>query len=257
MPTVSTIIPTSIGGFTHIAGLMPLLSQESDNEIIVVDNNSKDGTLGYLGNYDCIVKINRMNLGFAKANNQGAKIAQGEFVLLLNNDTSITPGFIGEMVKTFDIDPKIAVVGCAIYTMENPKRIQHAGVMFTEDYIPYELGLPIPGIAPGILKNDPRVLSIREVPSVTAACMMVRKSVYLELGGLNENYFCGWEDSDFVLRVREAGYKVWYNGKASILHKHFGSPGRFKHEQENRSLYDSIWVHSGRAEKVLGKFKHG
>lgn len=245
------MIPTMTSGLTHLAGLMPQLAQEEDCEIIIVDNNSRDGTTNYLSNFKCTVIINTANLGFAKAHNQAARIAQGEYILLLNNDTQITKGFLHEMVQTFQIDPKIAIVGCAIFTMDYPKKILHAGVYFTEDFIPYELGQPVPGFSAGILNNDDRVSSVREVPSVTGACMMVKKSVWQELGGLNEDYHNGWEDNDFVLRAREKGCKVWYTGKTYIKHKKFGSPGRLHFEADNRKLYDLIWVTTGRAKAIL------
>lgn len=254
---VSVMIPTTFNGLLHLAGLMPLLSQEKDTELIIVDNASRDGTCNYLANYDCTIKINKTNLGFSKANNQAAKIAQGDYLLLLNNDTTIIPGFIGEMVNTFECDPKIGVVGCLIFTMDNPKKVQHAGIMFTNNYVPYELGLEIPDVAPGIVANDDRVRSVRPVPSVTAACMMVKREVWDKVGGLDEEYVNGWEDTDFVLKARELGYKVWYTGKTHIYHKHFGSYGRFKMEAENRQRYDNIWVNTGRAKNALQGFRKG
>lgn len=256
---ISCIIPTTIGGINHLARLMPGLSQEEGIEIIIVDNGSKDGTSNYLSQYDCTIKNNKINQGFSKAHNQGARLAQGDHYLLLNNDTVVTNGFTQEMLKTFSIDEKIGIVGCLIYTMNMPKRVQHAGVCFTPEYVPYELGLEIPSISPGITNNDGRVVSVREVPSVTAACMMVKRSVWEELGGMDEGYVNGWEDTDFVLRAREKGYKVWYTGKTYIQHEHFGSrsAGRFKHEAQNRSRYDSIWVTTHRAANALQGFRQG
>lgn len=256
---VSVMIPTTIGGFNYMAALMPHLSLEPNIEIIVIDNKSRDGTLNYLSNYDCKVIVNTTNKGFAKAHNQAARIAEGDYLLLLNNDTRITPGFIAEMIKTFELDPKIGIVGCLIYLMDSPRRVQHAGVYFTEDFVPYELGIGIPGMIPPLPLSDDRLHTVREVPSVTAACMMVKKSVWFEVNGLNEQYINGWEDNDFVLRVREKGYKVWYTGKTSIKHQHFGSrsAGRFNFEAQNRALYDQIWVHTGRAKKVLEGINEG
>lgn len=256
---VSIIIPSTIGGFEHLARLMPTLSQEPNCEIIIVDNHSMDGTTNYLANYQCTVIINKVNEGFAKANNKAVRIAQGDYLLFLNNDTVIEPGFVTKMHDTFAINDQIAVVGCCIYTLDSNREIQHAGVMFTDDYLPYELGKEIPSIAPAIPLNDPRIPAIREVPSVTAACMMVKKAVFNEVGGFDEAYWCGWEDNDLVLRIREQGYKVWYNGQAIVYHKKFGSvnAGRFAKEVENRTRYDNTWVHTGRAKKVLGEFRNG
>lgn len=254
---VSVIIPTSTGGFMHLAKLMPSISQEEDCEIIVIDNNSRDNTMNYLSGYNCLVKVNQNKMNFSQSNNYGASKASGEYLLFLNNDTVTTKGFTKEMVKIFNSDPKIGIVGCLIYTMTLPKQIQHIGVMFTQEYFPYELGQPIQGITPGIPKNDPRVLSVREVPSVTAACMMIRKDVFNEVGGFDEGYSFGWEDTDLSLKVREKGYKVYYTGKGNIHHFHYGSKaiGRFNSEIENRNRYEEIWVKTGRAKEVLNGFR--
>lgn len=251
-PKVSIMIPTMTGGFTHLARLMPLLSKEPESEIIVIDNNSKDGTCNYLSNYQCTIIVNDVNRGFAYANNQAARIARGDYLLLLNNDTIINPGLIEKMLEVFTVDSQTAIVGCCIFGVELPKKILHAGVYFTPDYVPYELGQPVPGFAPGLTMNDERVSSIREVPAVTAACLMIKKSIYNEVEGLNEAYRNGWEDNDLCLRVREKGYKIFYTGKTHVLHRKFGSPGRFAHEIANRQLYDSTWIHSGRVQKIIG-----
>lgn len=244
------------GGFSHLTKLLPLLSVEPDIEIIIIDNNSRDGTINYLANHSCTVRINKDKKSFSASNNQGRDLARGEYLLFLNNDTVITPGFTKVMQETFLLDEKIGIVGCLLYNMESPKKIQHIGVCFNEEYVPYELG-QTSQVSPSISFGDPRVKAVRPVPSVTAACMMVKRDVFDAIGGFDEEYLNGWEDTDFVLRARELGYKVWYNGNAVVYHKHFGSTnaGRMAHEQENRQRYDDIWVHTGRAKTVLGDFR--
>lgn len=256
---ISIIIPTTTSGFTHLAKLMPLLSQEQDIEIIIIDNNSKDGTANYLANYECVVKFNQRKMNFSQSNNYGAKIASGDYLLFMNNDIVITPGIVKTMRETFDRDEKIAVVGAQLFLMDNQKKVQHAGVMFTDEYFPYELGLAQPFGVPELPYNDARVLNTREVPSVTAACMMVKKSVFEEVGGFDEEYVFSWEDTDFNLKVRELGYKVYYNGSARALHKLFGSRdrGRFLAEAANRKRYEDIWITTGRAKAILGGFING
>lgn len=256
---ISTIIPTTTGGLQYIAQLIPGLSQEENNEIIIIDNASRDGTTNFLQQFDCLVKINKTNISFSESNNLGSTYAKGDKLLFMNNDMIINPGLIREMENTFEIDKEIAVVGCQLRLMDRKDKVHHAGVMFTEDYIPYELGLNQPWGTSDLLLDDPRVTGIREVPSVTAACMMVKKDVFNEVGGFDTRYIYGWEDTDLVLRIREKGYKVWYTGKAWALHKHFGGKdrGRFKYESRNREIYDEIWVHTGRAKEVLGEFRNG
>lgn len=254
---VSVIIPTVTGGLNHLVRLMPLLALEQDVEVIVIDNWSRDGTSNYLAGYEVLLKINKEKRNFSQSNNQGAKYGQGDYFLFLNNDTAPDVGFTRKMVETFDCDLSIGVVGCCLITMDPPKRVQHAGVCFTTGYVPYELGLPQTDIGVGLAFNDPRVRSTREVPSVTAACMMVKKDVFFEVGGFDEEYINGWEDTDLVLKIREKGYKVWYNGEATVYHKHFGSrnAGRFNFEQQNRARYDRIWVDTNRAKSVLNGFR--
>jgi GT2 family glycosyltransferase len=257
MPKVSIMIPSTIGGFTYLARLLPDLAieaEKSDAEIIVIDNASRDGTSNFLGNYECKMIVNKTNKGFGIAHNQGAKIAQGEYLLLLNNDTIITPGFIKTMLDTFALDSDIGIVGCCIYLMDGVTRIQHAGVCFTDDYVPYELGQPVSDLAPGLVAGDWRIGSVREIPSVTAACMMIKKELYDQLGGFDERYVNGWEDTDLVLRAKELGKKVWYNGQAVIYHKKHGTTSfRFAKENENRALYDSLWLNTGKAKKLIGE----
>lgn len=256
---VSIIIPTTTGGFTHLAKLMPQLMQEPDTEIIIIDNNSMDGTANYLSSYNCLIKNNKIKMNFSQSNNYGVTKASGEYLLFMNNDIAITPGIVKKMVDTFLLDEKIGVVGAQLCLMDTPKKVQHAGVMFTDEYFPYELGLAQPFGIPELPYNDIRVRNIREVPSVTAACMMIKKSVFEEVGGFDEEYVFSWEDTDLNLKVREKGYKVYYNGEAHALHKLFGSRdrGRFHSELANRKRYEQIWIETGRAKAVLGGFING
>lgn len=261
-PNISILIPTTFGGLNYLTKLMPALAQEaSENnaEIIVVDNNSKDGTANYLSNYDCTVKFNKVNLGFAKAHNQAAKIAQGNYLLLLNNDTAVYPGFISGLLKTIKSAPKIGIVGCLIYLMDNTKKIQHAGIMFTDTGMPYELGMEVAGFAPAIAYNDPRVRAVREVPAVTGACMLIDRQCWDEINGFDEGYLNGWEDTPLCLAAREKGWKIYYNGEVYIKHKRFGSvhAGRLQNEAANRNRYEAQWVTTGRALKVLKGFLNG
>lgn len=250
---VSIIVPTTTGGLNHLVKLMPSLEAvKTPHETIIIDNNSHDGTLNYLSNYECTIKVNKAPKNFSASNNQGARIAQGEYLLLLNNDTYVTDSFLDKMLSTFQKGDNIGIVGALLWKMGQNKVVQHAGVYFNSDYIPYELGMCNPSV-PKISIQDERIRSIREVPSVTAACMLIKREVWDAVGGMDEGYQVGWEDTDFVLKAREKGYKVWYNGSAEVYHFHFGSQtaGRFKFEGQNRTRYDSIWVHSGRAKQII------
>jgi len=252
---VSVIIPTTTGGLNHLVKLLPSLAQvNTPKELIVIDNDSRDGTVNYLSNHECVLKINKIKKNFSESNNQGAKLAQGDYLLLLNNDTFVTSTFLDRMLSTFEKDEKVGVVGCLLWKMGAGKLVQHAGVFFNNEYVPYELGMCNPSI-PKISVQDERIKKVCEVPSVTAACMLIKREVWDSVGGMDEAYQTGWEDTDFTLKAREKGYKVWYNGQAEVYHSHFGSSasGRFKYEAQNRKRYDTLWVHNGRAKEILEK----
>lgn len=255
---ISVIIPTTTGGLNYLVSLIPSLEgQTAKNEVIIIDNSSRDGTTNYLGNHSCLIKVNTDRMNFSESNNYGAKVAAGDYLLFLNNDTRLEPTLLQDMFDTFKLDKGIGVVGCQLRLMKNPHKVHHAGIMFTEDYEPYELGLEHPFGVPELPKNDPRVWNTREVPAVTSACMMVKKEVFFALGGFNEKFIFGWEDVDFNLRARQKGYKVYYSGKSWGYHHHFGSKerGRFRFESENRALYEKLWMDNGKAKEVLNGYR--
>jgi GT2 family glycosyltransferase len=255
---ISIITPTTRGGLTYLASLVPTVEmQTAEHELIVVDNASRDGTSNYLGNHDCIIKVNSIKMNFSQSNNYGATLSHGDYLLFLNNDTFLQPNLLEEMLRVFEIDEKIGVVGCQLRLMSTNK-VHHAGIMYTDKYEPYELGLSTPFGIPELPNNDPRITSTREVPSVTSACMMVKKNVFYETGGgFDEKYIFGWEDVDFNLKVKEKGYKIYYTGRSFAHHKHFGGKdqGRFRYEKENRARYEEIWMNTGRAKAILGDFR--
>ncbi len=251
---ISIITPTITGGLNYLVDLIPTIERQTlPYELIIIDNASRDGTTNYLSNKECLIKVNTNRLNFAQSNNIGARLAQGEYLLFLNNDTKLEPNLLEEMLKVFDLDPQIGIVGCQLRLMISPHKVHHAGIMFTERYEPYELGLSTPFGIPEILRNDPRVTEVREVPAVTACCMMIKKDLFLEVGGFDEGYINGWEDVDLNLKVREKGYKIYYTGKSFAYHQHFGSKdrGRFAFEKENRARYESLWMTTGKAKEVL------
>jgi len=188
-----------------------------DYEIILVDNASADGTREYFQNSRELFYIrNEQNLGFARANNQAAEVASGEYLLLLNNDTIVQPGWLTHMIDS--LEPDVGIVGARlIYADET---IQHAGVAFGEgDHPPYH-------IYPGLPMRHPSVNRRREFNAVTAACMLIRRQVYADLKGLNENYINCYEDVDLCLQARKAGWRIIYEPKALVVHLEGKSAGR-------------------------------
>ena len=242
---VSVLIPTiTPQHFPYlITGLMKEIYHVG-GELIVANNGGAHQTNTLLSKYDCTIFNNVRKRSFAESNNDMAAIAKHGYLLLLNDDTVIAPNFLKDMVSTFTIDPLIAVVGCQLRYKHN-NAIQHAGVFFNKDGLPYERRFN--------LTRHPDAERVCEVPSVTAACCMVRRDVWRQLNGLDEAFVNGWEDNDFLLRVREHGYKIWYNGKVNIFHVLHGSEkfGRLLKEDDNVKLYKRRWVDTGRVFKLV------
>ncbi len=208
----------------------------SNIEIIVVDNASTDGTREYLNNVhpQCPVTLipNTTNLGFARACNQGARASTGKYLVFLNNDTRVTPGWLDSMVLCSDSDKRIGVVGAKLLFEDG--LIQHAGVVFDYKLKPvhiYKFFHP----------KHPAVEKQRDFQAVSGACMLVKKSVYKKLGGFDELYVNGYEDVDFCLRLQRQGYRVVYCPKSVVIHLESKTPGRFDAMDANRALLMERW----------------
>ncbi|MBM2813850.1 MAG: hypothetical protein HW421_612 [Ignavibacteria bacterium] len=190
---------------------------ESSTEIIIVDNASTDGTIDFLRKQDSKPKIqvifNSSNENYAKANNQGVALAKGCYIIFLNNDTKPFPGWTDELVKVFENDVKVGIQGAKLLYPND--RVQHAGIVFgkvsPQLTMHYHIYLNTPGDAPCV--NVPR-----EYQMVTGALLAIRKELFNQIGGFDENYLFGHEDLDLCLSARKLGFKVWYNPKVSAYH---------------------------------------
>jgi GT2 family glycosyltransferase/tRNA A37 methylthiotransferase MiaB/Flp pilus assembly protein TadD len=212
------------------------------HEIIVVDNGSTDGTREYLNRLEAAnwarVIYNRTNLGFAKASNQGAQAAQGEYLVFLNNDTIAQPGWLQELAACARKDAKIAAVGAKLLFPDNT--VQHAGVAFTHNKLVYHLYKHYD-------RDHPAVNKEREFQAVTAACVLIKKDLFFGAGGFDESYRNGFEDVDLCFKLRQQGYKVVYNPRAVVYHLESKTPGRHDRETENSRLFKSRWI-----DRVIG-----
>jgi len=236
--TVSIIIPT-FDNLKLTRQCVDAIRQTADNiayEIIVVDNNSSDGTPDYLLQEEAAGRINAImnkeNLGFSKANNQGAKIAKGKYLLFLNNDTIPQPYWLEEMVQLAESDANIGIVGSKLLYPD--ESIQHAGIVFYKTRKPYHIYKGLPADIPCANKQ-------RDYQIVTAACMLVRKELYFEVGGFDERYRNGCEDIDLCLKVREKNKRVVYNPKSVVMHLEAQSKGRQVDMDSNRQLFENLW----------------
>ena len=205
MPKISVIIANYNGKSLLEKCLESLFKVNYDNfEIILVDNNSTDKSVDFIRkNYPSVILIKLdSNKGFAEPNNIGAKIAKGEHLLFLNNDTIVTPNFISELVKVMENDTKIAI--CQSLLLKLDGSIDSSG-----DFID-KLGV--------VYNSKTKINEIREISSARGASMIIRKKIFKELNGFDEKFFVSFEDVDLGWRTWISGYKVVINPKSIVYH---------------------------------------
>lgn len=207
-------------------------------EIIIVDNGSTDGTKEFIAstNYKMNGQYvrNENNLGFAVANNQGAKVAKGKFLLLLNNDTIVTKGFLSALMNVFSEEKAVGAVGAKLI-FPGTGLIQHAGVFQLPNGLPDHRYFNKPS-------SYPKANERANVFAVTGAALMVPKALYDELGGLDEEYVNGFEDIDLCQRIRQKGMNIYYEPSAVIYHYESRTEGRYARDTENMNRYLKKWV---------------
>jgi GT2 family glycosyltransferase len=205
-------------------------------ELIIVNNASEDGTNILLQSIDYphLKTINnRSNRGFATFNNQGLRLAERPYVLFLNDDVELKPGWLEPLVEMLDLHPEVGAVGSRLLYPDG--RIQHDGKMFLQkDLLPYHVSI---GGRPG---EDERPV---EVDTLTAACLLGRR----ELLGFCEDYRRGYyEDTDMCLRIKESGHGLVLHRGSVVIHHHGVSMGKNQAATEraqarNESIFLERW----------------
>ena len=185
--------------------------------IIMVDNASADDSVDAVKREFPSVEVitNKTNLRFAGGNNIGIKHALergSDYILLLNNDTTVDAEFLTKLVKAADADPGIGMVGAKIYYYDDPKRIWFAGgrIEWWKGWISHI----------GLREEDRgQYDTARAVDYITGCCLLVKRPVIEKIGNLDEQFFMYGEDVDWCLRVCKAGFRLVYEPKAKIWHK--------------------------------------
>lgn len=203
-------------------------------EIIVVDNASKDNSVELLKRdfNDLTIIESKENLGFSGGNNLGIAYAlknNCEFILLLNNDTKIENNMLENMINV-SIKNNKAVISPKIYYYDNKDIIWSAGArMFWKRGIPAQNG--INEIDSG------KYNMLDEVDIATGCCLLIHKDIVNKVGLLSLDYFLYYEDTDYIMRVREKGFKVLYDPTSVMYHKVSASTGG--EESENYIYYNT------------------
>ena len=225
-PKICIIIPTKDRVETLKTCIESILEKTSyDNyEIVIVDNNSKDdAAIDYLNTIRKVPKIITISywktFNFSEINNFAAKQLDSEYILFLNNDTEVISGeWLTAMLEHAQRED-VGAVGCKLLYSNNT--IQHAGVILGITGTPGQVGVAghshkhLPNAAHGYF-GRPHI--IHNVSAVTAACMMLRKDVFKEVGGFDENLAVAFNDVDLCLKIRDKGYLIVYTPYAELYH---------------------------------------
>jgi len=205
-------------------------------EIIVVDNNSSDDSCEMMKELFPSVRLieNKENIGFSKANNQGVAVAKGTYVCILNPDTVIAEDTFSKLLSFSDSKDKIGIVSC--------KLIDGAGRFLPESKrnVPTRLVAikKLIGLSKDYYVSNIKESGIGKSPVFVGAFMLLKKSLYDEVGGFDERYFMYGEDIDLSYSVLRAGYDNYYYGKTTVIH--YKGESTLKNEVYAKRFYGAM-----------------
>lgn len=230
LPTISFVVPL----YNHLAeskvmlfSLLESLPKDLTYEVILVDDASTDGTRAWLPGLSLPqvrVAVNVRNSGYAFTMNHGTGLATGEYLCLLNNDLVFEPGWLEPMLEAL-LSPtsKLGLIGNVQYRVADGS-LDHAGVRLSD--------------AGHFVHKQPAVLpdsGLQNVLAVTGACMLMRRTVFEQLGGLDERYLNGCEDIDLCYKVRQLCLDVAVSYESRIKHHVSLSRGQVALQNERNS----------------------
>jgi GT2 family glycosyltransferase len=218
-----------------IASVIKTAPKHLTYEIIVSDNDSKDGSVAMVKKEfpNVILLDNKKNLGFSKGNNVGVKYAKGRYVLFLNPDTVTREHTLETMVKFMDEHPDAGAATCKLEMLSGDiDYSSHRGFPTPWNSFCYFSGLtkifPTSHIFAGYTQGWADMNAIHEVDCISGAFMIIPRKVGEEVGWWDEDYFFNGEDIDLCFEIRAAGYKIYYVPTVSILHYNGVSGGTKK-----------------------------
>ena len=240
---ISIIIPV-FNQFRFTQACLASLQERQETErfeVIVVDDCSTDRTADAVPRMPGVVYLrNETNSGFIASCNRGAEKARGKYLVFLNNDTIVRPRWLTALIDTFAEEPRTGIVGSKLLYPDG--RLQEAGGIIWCDASGWNYG-----------KSDdpqkPEYNYLREVDYCSAAALMIPKSLFDSVGGFDSRYAPAYyEDTDLSFKVRQAGYKVFYQPLSEVVHYEGATggtdlaTGTKKHQHINRSIFAEAWA---------------
>lgn len=215
-PMVITVVLNCNKRDDTLAALESLVRADCPNHrIIVLDVASTDGSAGFSGAYPSVPVIDiPTNLGYAGNNNVGIRAAcelGADWIFVLNNDAIVAPDCLARLLEVALRDDGIGIAGPTVYHYDEPDTIQSAGGTTGNDWSTRHLG-----------QNEPdrgQFTEPRAVDWVSGCGLLVRREVVDRVGALDERFFCYWEEIEWCLRARKAGWQVTHVPAAKMWHK--------------------------------------
>lgn len=233
---VSVVVPNYNGIAFLEACLRALIQDAPKAEILVVDNGSVDGSLELVA--ECFPEVKvialKKNYGFCRAANEGMKQATSPYVILLNNDTEVLPGFTDALVSAMQLEPCAFSAGAKMIQLRNQEKIDDAGNFYCALGWAFARG------------KDKSVEYYEKPDEIFAGCggaVIYRKSILERIGYFDEAHFAYLEDIDLGWRARIAGFKNIYAPKAKVLHVGSGTSGsRYNEFKVSLSSRNSVYM---------------
>ena len=235
-----SIITINYNGYNDTCELIDSLykNETVDFEVIVIDNASKDNEAVKLAERYPQIKAIRseVNLGFAGGNNLGYDNASGDYILFMNNDMIVTGPFIEPLIRRFESSDSIGLLSPKIKYYYAPDTIQYAG--FT-GFSKFALRTHLIGEK---CKDDGNFDNADVTASTHGACMFTSRGLMDKVGKMTDIYFLFYEEHDWSMRFREAGYQIWYESKSCVYHKESmtikrGTPSRLYYLSRARAIF--------------------
>lgn len=230
---------------TDLENLLPSVFSSQTKysfEVILVDNGSYDGTFELVENFKKkhtnLFFIQNVNNGFSAGNNLGIKKAQGEYILLLNPDTKLSEETLEVMIDFMNERRDVGISGCKLIKKDGSldkacrRRFPNPRSAFKRLFLRNDAEYNYSDINPDLSM---------EVESVVGAFLLIRKEVVQKIGLLDEDFFMYGEDLDWCFRAKEAGFKIWYYPKTTILHLK-GESSKKARLKTLWAFHDSMWI---------------
>lgn len=233
---VSVVVPNYNGIAFVEACFQALLRDAPQSELIMVDNGSADGSRELVEERFPRVRVIALdkNYGFCRAANEGMRAASSPYVILLNNDTEVLPGFVRALVRALQADSKAFSAGAKMIQLHEQEKIDDAGNFYCALGWAFARG------------KDKSVEYYEKADEIFAACggaVIYRKAVLERIGYLDEAHFAYLEDIDLGWRAKIAGYRNLYAPKARVLHVGSGTSGsRYNEFKVHLSSRNSVYL---------------